>query len=117
MRCDVVYTHVMRLLVVFVLMMRRPPISTRTDTLFPYTTLFRSAAPALLRRVPVGHGPDGGILSADRAQRVPGACLAGGPPDASRQACRLPQDPQHGADDGGRREGRHLRPRPDRGGA
>src|SRR3546814_3909963 len=26
----------------FVLMMRRPPRSTRTDTLFPYTTLFRS---------------------------------------------------------------------------
>src|SRR3546814_3128416 len=25
-------------------MMRRPPRSTRTDTLFPYTTLFRSAA-------------------------------------------------------------------------
>src|SRR3546814_8144755 len=25
-------------------MIRRPPISTRTDTLFPYTTLFRSAA-------------------------------------------------------------------------
>src|SRR3546814_15970674 len=24
------------------LMIRRPPISTRTDTLFPYTTLFRS---------------------------------------------------------------------------
>src|SRR3546814_17920747 len=28
--------------VVFFLMIRRPPISTRTDTLFPYTTLFRS---------------------------------------------------------------------------
>src|SRR3546814_128542 len=31
-------------------MIRRPPISTRTDTLFPYTTLFRSkgvASPAL----------------------------------------------------------------------
>src|SRR3546814_2408727 len=28
-------------------MIRRPPRSTRTDTLFPYTTLFRSAAPAL----------------------------------------------------------------------
>src|SRR3546814_7942829 len=28
------------------LMIRRPPRSTRTDTLFPYTTLFRSAAPA-----------------------------------------------------------------------
>src|SRR3546814_13389741 len=26
------------------LMMRRPPRSTRTDTLFPYTTLFRSEA-------------------------------------------------------------------------
>src|SRR3546814_1650545 len=30
-------------LVFFFLMIRRPPGSTRTDTLFPYTTLFRSA--------------------------------------------------------------------------
>src|SRR3546814_19406636 len=30
-------------LVFFVLMILRPPISTRTDTLFPYTTLFRSS--------------------------------------------------------------------------
>src|SRR3546814_12283490 len=29
---------------VFFLMIRRPPRSTRTDTLFPYTTLFRSMA-------------------------------------------------------------------------
>src|SRR3546814_15647363 len=28
----------------FFLMIRRPPRSTRTDTLFPYTTLFRSMA-------------------------------------------------------------------------
>src|SRR3546814_12912571 len=28
----------------FFLMIRRPPRSTRTDTLFPYTTLFRSTA-------------------------------------------------------------------------
>src|SRR3546814_5194756 len=28
-------------------MIRRPPRSTRTDTLFPYTTLFRSACAAL----------------------------------------------------------------------
>src|SRR3546814_20737742 len=28
--------------VIFFLMIRRPPRSTRTDTLFPYTTLFRS---------------------------------------------------------------------------
>src|SRR3546814_2156072 len=27
-------------------MIRRPPISTRTDTLFPYTTLFRSGSEA-----------------------------------------------------------------------
>src|SRR3546814_16847672 len=29
--------------IVFVLMIPRPPRSTRTDTLFPYTTLFRSS--------------------------------------------------------------------------
>src|SRR3546814_16507879 len=28
--------------IIFFLMLRRPPRSTRTDTLFPYTTLFRS---------------------------------------------------------------------------
>src|SRR3546814_20794607 len=32
------------LLCFFFLMIRRPPRSTRTDTLFPYTTLFRSWA-------------------------------------------------------------------------
>src|SRR3546814_12706414 len=30
------------IVVIFFLMIRRPPRSTRTDTLFPYTTLFRS---------------------------------------------------------------------------
>src|SRR3546814_4286934 len=35
----------MRILLFF-LMIRRPPRSTRTDTLFPYTTLFRSLANA-----------------------------------------------------------------------
>src|SRR3546814_2511358 len=32
-------------------MIRRPPRSTRTDTLFPYTTLFRSIHPNVLVRV------------------------------------------------------------------
>src|SRR3546814_3335462 len=32
----------MCVVVFFFLMLRRPPRSTRTDTLFPYTTLFRS---------------------------------------------------------------------------
>src|SRR3546814_4969612 len=36
-------------MLIFFLIIRRPPRSTRTDTLFPYTTLFRS-----------GHGLDGG---------------------------------------------------------
>src|SRR3546814_20039661 len=30
-------------------MIRRPPRSTRTDTLFPYTTLFRSLSPSAIR--------------------------------------------------------------------
>src|SRR3546814_3892563 len=34
------------LLFLFFLMIRRPPRSTRTDTLFPYTTLFRSVRKA-----------------------------------------------------------------------
>src|SRR3546814_18551188 len=34
--------HLYYLFVIFFLMIRRPPRSTRTDTLFPYTTLFRS---------------------------------------------------------------------------
>src|SRR3546814_11085599 len=33
----------------FFLMILRPPRSTRTDTLFPYTTLFRSSVPPKLR--------------------------------------------------------------------
>src|SRR3546814_8726191 len=32
-------------------MIRRPPRSTRTDTLFPYTTLFRSTAPRPHRNI------------------------------------------------------------------
>src|SRR3546814_14933783 len=35
----------------FFLMIRRPPRSTRTDTLFPYTTLFRSPCSLVARRV------------------------------------------------------------------
>src|SRR3546814_14649583 len=38
-------------LCVFVLMIPRPPRSTRTDTLFPYTPLFRSRLPAGLHQL------------------------------------------------------------------
>src|SRR3546814_10129575 len=41
-------------------MIRRPPRSTRTDTLFPYTTLFRSLPGALHAQCPVlcAQGPE-----------------------------------------------------------
>src|SRR3546814_1518882 len=48
---------------VFFLMIRRPPRSTRTDTLFPYTTLFRSLR---LDRSPLDR------LSRGPAQEFPG---------------------------------------------
>src|SRR3546814_4704981 len=51
------------------LMLRRPPRSTRTDTLFPYTTLFRSAGTA--------DRPDLGARLAVRAA-VRGAARGGG---------------------------------------
>src|SRR3546814_14748523 len=40
-------------------MIRRPPRTTRTDTLFPYTTLFRSGDALLERRLPLGAGARG----------------------------------------------------------
>src|SRR3546814_1124478 len=43
MSCEAVYVPGVS---IFFLMMLRPPRSTRTDTLFPYTTLFRSVSAA-----------------------------------------------------------------------
>src|SRR3546814_17287311 len=40
--CRIEFDLVVPSLCIFFLMIRRPPRSTRTDTLFPYTTLFRS---------------------------------------------------------------------------
>src|SRR3546814_15237179 len=53
-------------------MIRRPPRSTRTDTPFPYTTLFRSSEPQGLRRVVTGYSSAGLDL-----RRSPEALLAG----------------------------------------
>src|SRR3546814_20201836 len=53
-------------LFLFFLMIRRPPRSTRPDTLFPYTTLFRSlAALALPATVFAQQTPDPARLQAD----------------------------------------------------
>src|SRR3546814_19671763 len=43
--------HFLYFLFFFFLMIRRPPRSTRTDTLFPYTTLFRSSGIATQGRL------------------------------------------------------------------
>src|SRR3546814_6348101 len=48
-------------------MLRRPPRSTRTDTLFPYTTLFRSC-----RDEGAGRGGGGGPARARPGSRPPG---------------------------------------------
>src|SRR3546814_12434506 len=40
--CSCLIVVILYTVVFFFLMIRRPPRSTRTDTLFPYTTLFRS---------------------------------------------------------------------------
>src|SRR3546814_5604936 len=42
-------------------MIRRPPRSTRTDTLFPYTTLFRSVTPAII--CAVRHHGEHGVIA------------------------------------------------------
>src|SRR3546814_13241927 len=92
--------------VVFFLMIRRPPRSTRTDTLFPYTTLFRSpsqgeeprqkraasAAPAATRQsndpalhaLPRTHRPLPRIRAAALRERAGVRRRAGGA-DARRQ--------------------------------
>src|SRR3546814_1192428 len=54
----------MCLLSLFVLMQRRPPRSTRTDTLFPYTTLFRSRRSAAFL-VFLARTAGAGIVAAD----------------------------------------------------
>src|SRR3546814_19707491 len=52
------------MLCVLFLMIRRPPRSTRTDTLFPYTTLFRSPACRFDPRLRAGGDRD--TAAADR---------------------------------------------------
>src|SRR3546814_6427528 len=62
-------------------MIRRPPRSTRTDTLFPYTTLFRSFAPWVVARE-----------NAEIAERAAAALRTSGVPEQwwERRATELP---------------------------
>src|SRR3546814_10081883 len=60
----------------FFLMRRRPPTSTLTDTLFPYTTLFRSAEDAAGVVVQAE-----GVVQAQRLQAAQGVAFGGGGED------------------------------------
>src|SRR3546814_6526515 len=66
-------------------MIRRPPRSTRTDTLFPYTTLFRSR-----------HRPEGGPARGIEARAAP---PDGCPRDGGGKPARRPPEPRPGARD------------------
>src|SRR3546814_16230806 len=60
-------------------MIRRPPRSTRTDTLFPYTTLFRSVLPVdEVVGVEAGRGGAAGHLAAASSSALQGATQAAG---------------------------------------
>src|SRR3546814_5686678 len=68
----------------FFLMIRRPPRSTRTDTLFPYTTLFRSNSlhrrDGDLRNRTIGKSPSAPPVEQKQAER----------PWGSRRRARVP---------------------------
>src|SRR3546814_7487897 len=97
----------------FFLMIRRPPRSTRTDTLFPYTTLFRSytaSGSSLMASLVPGWAQEGGaealakrlqdpaMRAKIRAEMVPNLARRAGPhalmlrrfaPDPSLEGKRL----------------------------
>src|SRR3546814_5849987 len=82
-------------------MIRRPPRSTRTDTLFPYTTLFRSRRVRPTDGIGWGHEHRDGDLAA-RPRRHPGRPLpALDPRDRAvgatpvRSGCRSPRSEEH----------------------
>src|SRR3546814_1350343 len=87
------------MVLVFFLMIRRPPRSTRTDTLFPYTTLFRSQGQGLA-----------GILGGARQAR-PHPVRAGRRSRPARGgSVRACSDEAADQDQGGGAARRHLAP-------
>src|SRR3546814_12097335 len=94
--CSVICIHVFvcSILCFFFLMIRRPPRSTRTDTLFPYTTLFRSYLTSRLGLESQSHGADVATFLESRSHRFGGgfACVAAGP---RRDVERRPHSRHH----------------------
>src|SRR3546814_20320387 len=67
-------------------MIRRPPRSTRTDTLFPYTTLFRSALEPVIDGDAESLGGDGSHRYGGRGA---GVCLMKRVQQACRRLCQI----------------------------
>src|SRR3546814_4307638 len=82
-------------------MIRRPPRSTRTDTLFPYTTLVRSHAPFAARRRDRRRGPRHRLerlaarLPAEPDRRPGRAYLQRLPQDRRRRPCQHDRSEEH----------------------
>src|SRR3546814_8645597 len=78
-------------------MIRRPPRSTRTDTLFPYTSLFRSCRPGLSHHRAGSAGDDRGAAAAGGGQRRAcpherAVCQKGRTESSPAQACRRSEE-------------------------
>src|SRR3546814_8752001 len=87
------------MLLLLFLMIRRPPRSTRTDTLFPYTTLFRSRRPVHDRHTQDSPG--------DGRGRGPACAAAPSLPD--QQAPDLDEDLKNGPGAHGQGQRRPMR--------
>src|SRR3546814_3381811 len=91
--CSCLYLDRVVLFLCFFLMIRGPPRSTRTDTLFPYTTLFRSRSPhrqppaAAIRRPHRRR-----VQCRVRRLRTAGRCP---PPQAVHLRARAPRSEEH----------------------
>src|SRR3546814_6887411 len=84
-------------------MIRRPPRSTRTDTLFPYTTLFRSGA---RQRLVIHHRQIDGASGQRRQQRIGDPAMHRGDARAERKGrIAAPRAGRFGADDAVRAPG------------
>src|SRR3546814_15704290 len=75
--------YVVALLVYFFLMLRRQPRSTRSDTLFPYTTLFRSGRAETISALALP--PTAVLRLRTRAEAIAGG-IDGDPCGGSRRA-------------------------------
>src|SRR3546814_16715424 len=86
----------------FLLMIRRPPRSTRTDTLFPYTTPFRSEAHALNREA-IGGEPEMAplmtLVAVETAAGAPAAVVVAALVDREDARTPLPRDGREGEGD------------------